>query len=341
MVAWVMSQDKQDSGFPNPMIRLTIQFMGKHGATLIKVGVTAVGLIVVFVNVPAAKLGASFQQIHWGWVGLSFVLIATSLAARAVRWLALLRGLGVAIPFGRLVELYFVGNFFNAFLPSGFGGDVVRALEAAQDVSPAVAAGTVIVDRLTGLLMLFALALLALPFRPAGFPDQILAAVTAVSLIGVAGGVLLLDGRLARRWGGWLPGKLSVTDETKPLAQLLTAVQGCGWPAILQAMGVSILFNLMLISWWAAAGKAMNFSIPITFYFLVVPILSVALLIPSISGLGVRETIAPLLFAPAGLAAGQAVALSLLVFTLQRASSLMGAPIYLKTLRRQRLRHDR
>lgn len=331
-----MSQDKQDSGFPDPMIRLTIPLMRKHGATAIKVGVTAVGLIVVFVNVPVDKLGASFQQIQWGWVGLSFFLIMSSLVARAVRWLALLRGLGVAIPFSRLVELYFVGNFFNAFLPSGFGGDVVRAVSAAQDVSPAVAAGTVIVDRLTGLLMLFVLALLALPFRPAGFPDPILAVVTAVSLIGVVGGVALLDGRLVRRWGGWLPGKLSVTDETKPLAQLLTAVQGCGWPAIIRAMGISILFNFMLISWWAAAGQALGFIIPISFYFLIVPILSVALLIPSVGGLGVRETLAPLLFAPAGLAAEQAVALSILVFIMLRVSSILGAPIYLVSLRRQR-----
>ena len=42
-------------------------------------------------------------------------------------------------------HLYFVGNFFNAFLPSGFGGDVVRIIEIAEDVPGDVAVGTVIV----------------------------------------------------------------------------------------------------------------------------------------------------------------------------------------------------
>lgn len=315
--------------------------MRKYGATIIKVGITAVGLAIVFFTVPVDKLVASFDEIGWGWLALSFLLMTASLVVRAGRWLVLLRGLGVSIGLGRLVELYFVGNFFNAFLPSGFGGDVVRAVEAAQEVAPAVAAGTVIVDRLTGLMMLFLLALAALPFRPDSFPDQIFWVVTAVSLVGLAGGWVLLDGRLLRRFGRWLPGKLSVTDETQPLAQLLTAVRGCGWPAILQAMGISVLFNLMLISWWVTAGRALHDTISLAHAFLVVPILSVALLIPSVSGLGVRETIAPLLFAPAGLAAEQAVALSLLVFTLQRASSLLGAPIYLRSLRRKRLHHDR
>ena len=73
----------------------------------------------------------------------------------------LVRSLHADVPFKRLVELYFVGGFFNVFLPSGFGGDVVRILELAQDVPAGLAAGTVIIDRLTGLMMLFALALLA------------------------------------------------------------------------------------------------------------------------------------------------------------------------------------
>jgi hypothetical protein len=60
-------------------------------------------------------------------------------------------------------------------------------------------------------------------------------------------------------------------------------------------------------------------------------------LVPSVSGLGVREYLAPLLFAGAGVEAGQAVALSLLVFAVMRVGSLLGAPIYiLSTLRQNR-----
>ena len=62
---------------------------------------------------------------------------------------------------------------------------------------------------------------------------------------------------------------------------------------------------------------------------LVVPLLSLALLAPSISGLGVRESLAPLLFMGAGISAENAIALSLLEFVLLRVVSLFGAPVYL------------
>ena len=53
---------------------------------------------------------------------------------------------------------------------------------------------------------------------------------------------------------------------------------------------------------------------------------------PSIGGLGVRGSVAPAVFAGAGLAPEQAVALTLLVFGLERVASLLGAPVYLATV---------
>jgi hypothetical protein len=100
---------------------------------------------------------------------------------------------------------------------------------------------------------------------------------------------------------------------------------------------VSIIFNLILVAWWEAAARALGFDIPYSYLLLVVPILSVALLVPSISGLGVRELLAGPLFSAAGLANAQAVALSLLVWLIMRAVSLVGAPIYIiATLRENR-----
>jgi hypothetical protein len=248
----------------------------------------------------------------------------------------LLNGLKANIRYGRLVELYFVGNFFNAFLPSGFGGDAVRILETARNVPANIAAGTVVVDRMTGLLTLFAMALLALPFRPEQFPDPLALIVALVSISGLLAGFILFDGSLLRRFGGWLPSAISPTGEG-PMAKFLDAVQGCGWRAIGGAFVVSLIFNAMLVAWWTTAAKALGFSIPYTYMVLVVPILSVALLMPSISGLGVREILAVQLFKGAGLNEAEAVVLSLLVWLVMRAVSLLGAPVYiLATIRENR-----
>ncbi len=311
--------------------------MKKHASTVLKVSVTIIGLVYALSKVPLDTLADSFQHLHWGWVAVTFVLMVLGLFMRAYRWLMLLRGLKTAVSFRRLAELYIVGNFFNTFLPSGFGGDVVRVMEVSQDMPGDIAAGTVIVDRLTGLLMLFGMALLALPFRPDSFPPELLWPVVGVSVIGLIGGFVLLEGSLIRRFGGWLPNKLSVTDPQRPLAKLLNAVQGCGWHAVGRAFLVSAVFDAVLAIWWMTTGFALGLDhIGYTYFLIVIPILSVSMLVPSVGGLGVREAIAPLLFAGAGLPAGEAVTLSLLVFVTQRATGMLGAPLYLYTLWRDR-----
>jgi uncharacterized protein (TIRG00374 family) len=315
---------------------LQLHPMRKHLSTLLKVAISVAGLVYVFLKVPFSDLQAELVNIRWFWVAVVLALMLIGLAVRAFRWLLLLRGLGATIQFKRLLELYFVGAFFNTFLPSGFGGDVVRVLEVSQDVPSNIAAGTVIVDRLTGLLMLFVMALIALPFRPDNFPADLTIQIAVVSIIGLIGGFILLEGRLIRRYGRWLPGKLSVTDPDQPLAKLLQAVQGCGGQAIASALAVSVLFNLILCSWWLVAGLAFGYTVNFTHYLLVVPIFSILLLIPSIGGLGVRESMAPVLFGAALASDAQAFSLALLVTILTRVSGLLGGPVYIGSVLRNR-----
>lgn len=313
--------------------------MKKHASTLLKIAVTIIGLAYALNQVPLGDIATAFQNLDWRWVAVTFGLTISGLFMRAYRWLMLLRGLNASVSFRRLVELYMIGNFFNTFLPSGFGGDVVRVVEVSQDVPNNVAAGTVIVDRLTGLMMLFMLALAALPFRPDDFPPELLWPIAGISVIGVIGGFVLLEGSLIRRFGGWLPGILSVTDEKRPLAKLLNAVQGCGWGAIGKAFAVSVVFDGTLAAWWMTAGFALGLhQIGYVYFLLVIPILSVSMLAPSIGGLGVRETIAPLLFAGAALPLGDAVTLSLLVFIIERTTGLLGGPLYIYISLRDRVK---
>jgi len=159
--------------------------MRRYAGTLIKLGVTAVALLLVFRQVDVRQIIAGISQAQLGWVLLAFALINASMVVRAYRWQLLLVALHASVRLGRLVELYFVAGFFNSVLPSGLAGDVVRVVEAAQDVPTDVAAGTVIVDRLTGLLALFALALVALPWRPPYFPVTLLTQIVIVCVVGL------------------------------------------------------------------------------------------------------------------------------------------------------------
>jgi hypothetical protein len=97
-----------------------------------------------------------------------------------------------------------------------------------------------------------------------------------------------------------------------------------------------VIFNFILSGWWLVSGWSIGYDVPFTHYLLVVPILSVLLLIPSIGGLGVRETVAPILFASAGLTFAEAATLSILNFLLLRVSGLFGGLVYIASLLRTR-----
>ncbi len=310
--------------------------MRTHASSIIKVSVTIIGLAYVLWSIPIGEVADIYRDVQWVWVAVALITVVASLFLRAFRWGLLLKGLGAEIRYGRLVELYFAGNFFNAFLPSGFGGDALRIFEIARDVPANIAAGTVLVDRLTGLIMLFVMALLALPFRPESFPNSLALVVASICIVGLGASFFLLEGSLIRRLGSWLPGKLSPTGDG-PVAQFLEAVQGCGWGAIFRALVVSTIFNLLLVGWWTMDGLALGLDVQYGYFLLVVPILSIVLLVPSIGGLGVRESLAPILFAGAGVSGSEAVALSLLVFATMRSASLIGGPVYIvSTIRKDR-----
>jgi glycosyltransferase 2 family protein len=297
-------------------------------ATGIKIGVTALGLFLVLNNLDLTALAGLIGSVNLLWMAVGAGLLLISLVVRAFRWQIILRGVGSSIRFNRLVELYFVGSFFNAFLPSGIGGDVVRAAEAAQDVEPQIAVGSVLVDRLTGLMALFAMAILVLPFRPSIFPDELAWLVAILCGFGLMIGVIIVDGRVLRRLSSRLPEILKKPGQGF-IERLSITIENCGWGAINRALLVSVVFNLIQVGWWATTGKAIGLAIPYSYYLLVVPIMSLAVLIPSIGGLGVREWLAPALFAGTGIGIEAAVALTLLVFGLERLASLLGAPVYI------------
>jgi uncharacterized membrane protein YbhN (UPF0104 family) len=280
---------------------------------ILKVVISAGMLAYVLLTVNLRDLGYAILVARWGYLALAAGLAIGGVALRAVRWQALLRALGIAIPLRRLVKLYFVGTFFNIFLPTGFGGDAIRMIELARySKQTPEAIGTVLVDRATGLWMLFAMALAALPFGRTAVPPHAVAFIAIVAVVGLVGGWLLMGTRLLP----WLGARVRLPAQEK-LERFYHAVSGCGYKALGQALGISLLFNLLIIvvNWLIAMG--LNVHLPVSVFFLFTSILSLALMLPSVGGLGVREEAYKQMYGVVGVPGSVAVAMSLTTFLLQ------------------------
>ncbi len=97
---------------------------------------------------------------NWPFLLGALFAFLVCLTACAWRWHLILRAHDITIPFLKTLELYFVGQFFNAFMFGSVGGDLVKVFFVArlsvQRRTEAVT--TVFIDRIMGMLALIALA---------------------------------------------------------------------------------------------------------------------------------------------------------------------------------------
>jgi uncharacterized membrane protein YbhN (UPF0104 family) len=116
----------------------------------------------------------------------------------------------------------------------------------------------------------------------------------------------------------------------KILRELYESLHVYGPAALLKATAASLVFNLILILGYYFLGLAVDIHLPLWYYLLFVPIISVLLLVPSVGGLGIREGATVFLFSQVeSVGRSQALALALAYDMTMLTIGLIGAIIYL------------
>jgi uncharacterized protein (TIRG00374 family) len=267
--------------------------------------------------------GSNFRYLLAAWG-----LFLFSMVIRAYRWQVLLRIQNLSAPLSKLVSLYFTGTFFNTVLPTGFGGDVVRMYELSKHSGHGTESiGTVLVDRLTGFLVLFAMASLALIFSYRLIPPVITAIIIVIAVASMVTVWMTLN---KTAWKGLqrLP-LLGWLLQRKRVQEFYVSIQAYRTYAIYKALLASLAFNVLLMVFNYLIALALGVRISIWYFLVFIPIISFLLTLPvSVSGLGVREGGYVLLFAQAGVPHALALAMSLCVYVLTLITGLMGGLLY-------------
>jgi uncharacterized protein (TIRG00374 family) len=275
-----------------------------------------------------------FRGVNMYWILASFSLHALGVWISAVRWRILILAQGDIVPLGYLVRSYLVGTFFNNFLPTRFGGDIVRIWDGSlYSRSVVKSSAVVLVERLTGVIILLLLALTASLIRldmAREFPLIWLAMALALAgLTALFGFLTPLSRKLLGRlpdsafWGR-IKGKALEFREA-------VLVYRSRKRAVLKALFWALLLQINVIVHYYLAGKGFHLEVPLLDYFIFIPVVLLVLVIPiTIGGLGVREVLYTQILGYYAIPASAAVAFSLIAdtaFTL--AIGLIGAVVYI------------
>jgi glycosyltransferase 2 family protein len=234
----------------------------------------------------------------------------------AFKWALLGRAVGFAEPLGDYVRFYFIGMFFNLFGPSTIGGDVVRALYLSQGRQRGLAFNSVVFDRVTGLVVLAALAALALAAFPRWrFPWPL---TTAVMVVGI---VLVL--------GWWTcPRLVRILPEGNALRRHVEQDLAPFWRdrgLLLRVVAASALFHLSQVCAQWVLARAVGTTIPFSYCLTFHPVLAILTALSlTLGGFGIREGGYVYFLRRVGIAAPVAVTMGLLGFAVILIGGLVG-----------------
>ena len=257
----------------------------------------------------------ALENIDIFWLTLSFSLHAVGLLISAFRWQILIRAQGDEVPLGFLAKSYLVGNFFNLFLPTRFGGDIVRIKDGSRySQSLLKSSAIVIVERFTGVIILLTFAFVVSLSRLD--MAQSLPIIWISLLVGILGlfAAFLFFTPIASYFlnkipekGFWQKLKYKIL-EFRRVVLVYKDKKGAFFLALFWAF----LLQINVILHYYLAGKAFHLEIPLLDYFIFIPIILLILTIPvTISGLGLREVLFIQIFAAYGIAEHVAFSFSL------------------------------
>ena len=265
---------------------------------------------------PLSDIGESIKGASLFWIGLSLSLHSLGLLISAYRWQILIHAHGDHIPLGFLAKSYLVGNFFNLFLPTRFGGDIVRIWDGSRH-SKSVLKSTAIIfmERLSGIIVLLFFALGVSLFR-LDLAQQL--PVIWISLgVGFFGllAILCFFQPFSKiliekipQSGVFGKTRLKIIEFRK-----IVFVYKEKKEAFLKALFWAFLLQINVILHYYFVGKALHIDIPLIDYFIFIPIVLIILTIPiTINGLGLREALYITIFASYGILNSSAFSFSLI-----------------------------
>jgi len=310
-------------------------------SVLLRISISIILLIFLFRKVDKESLFEIIRNANKPLLFLAFFIFFLNYVVCLFRWEMILKAVKIHLPLKRVITSFSSGVFFNIFLPSTIGGDLMRSFDLATHTKrPREVVATVFLDRLSGYIGLVSLCLLSL-----GFGWRLIQDRSVLLSIGIITAILV--GVLLVLFNNFLFTKINKLLHSPNAGKIREIIKDLHHEIhIFRHQKKTIVYNLLfsiLIQAIAPVGFfviALSLGIKINpiYFFIFLPIINAIILIPiSIGGLGLRDATTVFFFAKAGVESDLAFAMSLISFSFVVICGALGGIIYVLTVHRRRV----
>ena len=296
------------------------------------VGVALLGVLLSFV--PIQQVLESLLSVDPAPLTLAFVVFFLGLLFLTTKLQMLLRTREPHVGFERIFRAYYIGTFFNNFLPTTVGGDVVKVRELHKDGVPGGhATAAVFMERMTGTLAVLALMLVVALLGDRAFSVLELEvfrwlALSASLLVLLVFFWIYMYG-LPRIRRFLLPrGKSTFWGPFHRAAECFYVFRENTF-ALIFAMVIAVVFYAADALTLVLVTRAVGAEIALAVAFGIIPFVKLVETLPvTVGGLGLREGAITYCLAQFGVPAGQAASVALLLRFVSWSHSAIGAVVY-------------
>lgn len=268
--------------------------------------------------------------------GLLYLVLAlmagiVSIFLMSYRWKIILDHYNLKIRLPRLFGFYLIGLFFNNFLPTSIGGDIVRIYKVIGDTDERTTSfSSVIIERLVGIAATLFLSITSLYYVSHYFKDEriLYTSVILFSLIIVF--FFLITRNRPFEFLLKIFDKVTLLNIGEKINKLIEAIHVLRekrrifvWMFLL-----SVLAQVAIVFMNYAIVRALDIAVDLTYLFLVVPVTFMLTMLPSINGVGIRDGGFVFLLGKVGVSGAAAISLSFMNVILPMIISAWGALLF-------------
>jgi len=302
------------------------------GKTSLRVAISVIffGLLFYMMRNELPHIVETLRGVRPGWALCGVAVYLTAVLMIAKRLEVIYEVQGTPIGFKRSAEISFIGFFFNNFLPTAVGGDLVKAYCGSKLTKERFKSFiSVFVDRIFGLLMF----VLIPSFTVLFLKDQLDGWVVQTVFGALAAGIFCVFLILHRGWLKPLAFLGPLLEKIRLKDKLAMAYDGLHHfknhkKAVATVMATSIsgqILGTLAVYFFI---RALGANIDVWYVFLLTPVVLLMSMLPSINGLGVREG-AFVYFFKNFIGVPEATALAVLYLAMLLIISMIGAVTYL------------